>query len=50
VIDPNQRDIDYLESLNTKVMEVIHNERMVGFHKWLPMYDPTLGLDVLQQV
>jgi hypothetical protein len=38
-----------LVSLSTKAMESVQNEHMITFHKQLPICDPTLGVELLQQ-
>ncbi len=43
--DPNQ-----LQILSNKVMEAMWKEHMMGFHKRLPMCDPSLGSTFLQEV
>jgi hypothetical protein len=43
VVDPTKRDPDQLQILSNKAMEVVWKEHMMGFHKRLPMCDPSLG-------
>ncbi len=43
VVDLAKRDPDQLQILSNKAMEVVWKEHMMGFHKRLPMCDPSLG-------
>jgi hypothetical protein len=43
IVDLAQRDLDQLQILSNKAMEVVRKEHMMGFHKCLPMCDPFLG-------
>ncbi len=50
VVDPALKDPDQLETLSNKVMDMVHKEHMTSFHKWLPVRDPSLGPEFLQEV
>jgi len=43
VVDLAKRDPNQLQILSNKAMEVVWKEHMMGFHKRLPMCDPSLG-------
>jgi hypothetical protein len=50
VEDLVERDLDQLKILSNKAMEAVWKEHMMGFHKCLPMCDPSLGPSFLQEV
>jgi hypothetical protein len=44
------RNLDQLETLNNKAMDVIRKKHMTIFHKWLHVCDLSLGLEFLHEV
>jgi hypothetical protein len=47
VVDPTLKDLDQLETLNNKAVDVVDKKHMTIFHKQLPVCDLSLGLEVL---
>jgi hypothetical protein len=41
------RNLDILENLSIKAMEVVRKKHMTKFHKWLLGCDHALGLELL---
>jgi hypothetical protein len=44
------RDLNQLETLSNKTMDMVHKGRMTIFHKKLPICVPSLGLEFLHEV
>jgi hypothetical protein len=44
---PTMRDLDILENLSNKAMEVVRKKHMTKFHNWLPRCDRALGFEFL---
>jgi hypothetical protein len=50
VVDLALRDLNQLETLNNKAMDMVDKEHMIVFHKQLLICDLSLGLKFLQEV
>ncbi len=50
IVDPTLRNTNQLETLSNKAMDVVRKEHMTTFHKWLRVYNPSLGPKFVHKV